>query len=149
MKVSLLLALRLGLGFVFVYASVPKIMDPVSFAIAINNYQMLSHKFVYPVAVFLPFLELFIGLSLISGIMIGGGIILALISLIVFELALVINLIRGIHIDCGCFSTDNIHVSTLTMLWYIFRDLCLIVWASIISKKVVFERQPKKPQIHE
>lgn len=130
----LLLFLRIGLGCVFLYASVPKIFDPLGFAIAVGNYRIIPEFFLYPVAVFLPFLEFLVGLSLFTGFFLKGGLLLALISLVMFTLALILNLIRGIHVDCGCFSLKGDHVSYMTMIWYIVRDLILIAWTVLVIK---------------
>ncbi len=120
--------LRIGLGFVFIYSSLPKIIDPIGFSIVVANYQILPENMAYPVAVYLPFLELSVGISIITGIWLRGSFGIALCSLFIFLIALVFNLVRGINIDCGCFSTDLQEVSKWTMWWHILRDLILIAW---------------------
>lgn len=143
-KRYLLRFLKIGLGFIFLYASLPKIFDPFGFAIAIGNYRLLPEPFLYPVAALLPFLEFLVGLSLITGYFLKGGLLLAFVSLITFTLALILNFIRGIHVDCGCFSLKEDHVSSLTMLWYILRDLILIACTLLIIKSMkVFKENQK------
>ena len=47
---------RLVLGGVFIYAGVPKIMEPSAFAEAISNYRFFPGTVVNPIALWLPWL---------------------------------------------------------------------------------------------
>jgi uncharacterized membrane protein YphA (DoxX/SURF4 family) len=98
------LLVRVFLGLIFVYSAWPKIADPPAFAQMIWNYRILPAFLVNALAVVLPWLELFVGLALISGLLRKGAALLAGMMLIVFITALATDLARGIAIDCGCFS---------------------------------------------
>ena len=54
------------------------------------------------VAIFLPWLEFFIGSALILGIMVDGSIIICSALLIMFNLLVAQAMIRGFNIECGC-----------------------------------------------
>ena len=56
------------LGGTFVFASLSKISDPHVFADAIIGYDLIPSSLAYPMAVVLPFLELFIGILIIMDI---------------------------------------------------------------------------------
>ena len=99
--------LRIGLGIVFVWASWDKILAPAQFAVIIDNYRLLPPAFVNSVAVFLPWLELICGLALIGGVYVRGSLLIINLMLIVFTIALAANALRGIDIDCGCFSVST------------------------------------------
>ena len=59
--------LRLFLGLLFIYASIPKIADPAYFAAAVQNYQMIPDSLINVVAIILPWLEFVCGLLLLLG----------------------------------------------------------------------------------
>jgi uncharacterized membrane protein YphA (DoxX/SURF4 family) len=93
------------LAAVFVVAAVSKIADPPGFAHQLHNYRLLPAYALNAFALVLPWLELLAGLALFVGLWrrTAAGIIAAL--LVVFTLALGVNLARHHPIDCSCFST--------------------------------------------
>ena len=101
---------RLAAGGVFVYASAHKILYPAAFARDIYNYQLLPDAWINPLAIYLPWLELFCGLALISvrplrrgaALLIGG-------MLAAFIVAIVSAMARGLDIRCGCFTSPGTH----------------------------------------
>ena len=113
---------RLFLGGIFVYASYDKIIQPVAFAEIVYNYQILPDVLVNLVSLFLPWIELMVGLSLILGIWLPGAVLLCNLLLLAFFSTLVFNLARGLDIDCGCFTVSVGSSSGGHMLWYLLRD---------------------------
>jgi putative oxidoreductase len=101
----LLLAVRLVLGFLFVFASVEKISQPEEFAKAIMNYHLVFIPAVNILAIALPWIELFAGLFLLSGILVRASSLLLTLLLCIFALAILISIARGLDISCGCFET--------------------------------------------
>jgi uncharacterized membrane protein YphA (DoxX/SURF4 family) len=99
--------LRLILGIVFLYASFDKILHPEAFAQAVYNYQILPYSTINLVALTLPWLELILGLCLISGFWLPGATAISTGLLTVFIVAMAYNEIRGLDVHCGCFSTEN------------------------------------------
>ncbi len=118
------LAGRLLLGGLFLYAGVLKAGDPSGFAEAIGNYQLVPPQAALAAAVILPWVEIMIGLSLLSGILFRGGALMVSLLLAVFTFAILINILRGIDVDCGCFSAPTGGAGR--MGWYLFRDLGLL-----------------------
>jgi len=117
-KVQIVLFFRLILGIIFVYASWDKISHPIEFAKAIENYHVVPFGLENMIAMVLPWLELFVGICLILGIMVDGAAILCVIMNVVFIFAISQALARGISIDCGCFSVsaeggENIGIQTI------------------------------------
>ena len=101
------LILRLILGVTFVYASLDKIAHPDQFAKIIHNYRILPDFLINVFAVTLPWVELLAGLFLILGIFTESASLLISFLLVIFVIAISINvLIRGVDLNCGCFSTD-------------------------------------------
>ncbi|HWO57404.1 MAG TPA: MauE/DoxX family redox-associated membrane protein [bacterium] len=101
------LVFRLIVGAVFVYAALDKIMHPDGFAKAVSNYRILPGSLINLVALFLPWLELLTGAALILGTKVEGASFLISGMLVIFLIAVTATLIRGISIDCGCFTTSS------------------------------------------
>ena len=67
-KYNFPLLARFILGAVFIYASLDKIADPVAFSTNIDNYHISPLAINNLAALILPWVELIIGLSLITGV---------------------------------------------------------------------------------
>jgi putative oxidoreductase len=103
-----MLALRLLLGAVFVYAAYTKLRQSwLLFALSIDSYQLLPEWAVFALARTLPFLELALGVLLIAGVWLRYLSIVAAAILGVFFTAMVMSYFRGAAIDCGCFGVGE------------------------------------------
>lgn len=93
---------RYTLGFIFLAAALAKLSDRKEFEQAVGNYELLPEALVPTAAAWIPRVEFACGLALIFGIAanVAGGLAASL--LVVFTVAIVVNLHRGRHIDCGC-----------------------------------------------
>lgn len=100
----LVLFLRWIVAIVFIYAGVVKIINPSSFAEAIDNYRILPYFLVTLTAATLPWIELICGLLLIFGKWIRGSSLILILLNLVFLFAIGSALARGLDISCGCFS---------------------------------------------
>jgi len=107
MKPYIELSARFLFGLVFVYAGAVKIAAPTAFAADIFQYQLLSDWLIYPAALFLPWLEAVCGLCLWAGTFKSGAAALCNGLLVIFMLALAINLWRGNDVACGCFGNSG------------------------------------------
>ncbi|MBK7629418.1 MAG: DoxX family membrane protein [Ignavibacteriales bacterium] len=99
----LLLVLRITLGFIFIYAGTEKIANPEAFAISISNYRLFPIAILNLFAITLPWIELISGLLLLFGIAVKENSAILFSLLLVFTMAIIISLFRGLSIDCGCF----------------------------------------------
>ena len=122
---GLFLAARLTLGGVFVYASFDKILHPAAFAEAVHRYQILPDGLINLTAIVLPWLELVVGSFLILGFWMPGTVLMSNLLLMVFMGALLFNVVRGLDINCGCFSTDVAESSI--GIWTILRDASFFI----------------------
>ena len=96
------LILRIGLGALFIYTGLSKIIHPEEFAQSVINYKILPLVSVNIFAVILPWLELITGLFLVLGLFTGGSALIIIILIVMFFGAISSALIRGIDITCGC-----------------------------------------------
>jgi uncharacterized membrane protein YphA (DoxX/SURF4 family) len=101
----LTLVFRLALGIIFVYASLDKIAYPGDFATAIRNYKILPELITNIFAIILSWLELFCGIFLIVGLFTRASAFIISFMLVVFIIAIISGIARGLDISCGCFST--------------------------------------------
>ena len=100
----IILASRIILGLIFIMAAAGKISSPASFAQEVNNYAFLPYYTINIMAIFLPWIELIAGIFLISGVRIKASSAIAGSLLIIFIIAVASAMIRGLNIDCGCYS---------------------------------------------
>lgn len=129
----LALAFRVYLAGLFIYASVHKIVYAAEFAESVAGYEIVPWFAVNAVAVFVPWLELVAGAFLLVGFRAraAAAVIFALLG--VFTVAILVNLLRGANMSCGCF-----HSSEAPMTWWTFvRDL---VWMAMAAHVYAFDR---------
>lgn len=135
----LVLAARLLIGGLFVYASFHKILDPADFAQAIRNYQLAPVELTNVAAVVLPWIELIAGALLILGIQTRPSAVITTCLLAVFLVGLYRAYFIGLDISCGCFSSASSssgHIDALTLA----RDsmLFLISFVIVVADRGTF-----------
>jgi len=126
-----LLAARLLMAVIFIYASIEKIANPAAFAKDVYNYQILPDALVNLTALVLPWLELALGLSLLTGIWLPGAVLMVNALLILFLAAFVFNLARGLDVNCGCFGAGGVGPS-MSSGWYLLRDLGFLLLGAFL-----------------
>lgn len=135
-RLALLLA-RIALGVVFIVAAGPKIADPPGFAHMISNYLLVPAPAVNLLALFLPWIEMLAGIALVTGLFGRTGAKLSAALLVVFLLAIGINLARDHAVQCGCFdvhAAEKSHSQLIEeMRWVVARDLGLLAVAVGLS----------------
>src|SRR4051812_13518230 len=108
MKHKLLIAGRLILGAIFVYAAWAKLRAPwIEFAGGLNAFELLPEATLEPIARTLPWAELLLGLGLISGIAQRWFGLIASLLLTLFFTVMVRSYVVGLKIDCGCFGPGD------------------------------------------
>lgn len=96
---------RLVLGAIFIISGLTKLGIPSTFAASINSYEMpLPGPLVTIMAVGLPPLELAIGILLIVGLWTRISAAIAGALTVVFLVAMIQAMFRGLNPDCGCFA---------------------------------------------
>jgi putative oxidoreductase len=98
-------------GALFIYAGVLKALDPVRFAMDIDNYKILPWSIAVGLAFYLPWLEILCGCALIFRRLYRGGLSILLLSILVFIAATIAAKARGLDITCGCFGHASQHWS--------------------------------------
>ena len=105
--------LRVILGGIFIYAAAGKILYPADFSEAIANYQLVPVKAINFIAIILPWVELVAGLLLFNGFRTQSGNLIIFLCLCVFSFGAFSALIRGLDINCGCFTEASRRVGLI------------------------------------
>jgi uncharacterized membrane protein YphA (DoxX/SURF4 family) len=107
---------RVALGCVFLYAAYAKLHYAGAwhwrdyhflFAFGINSYEMLSFDNALLLARVLPWVEVALGLLLLSGLALRWVGSITTILLLIFMYALARAAVRGLAINCGCFGNQS------------------------------------------
>jgi uncharacterized membrane protein YphA (DoxX/SURF4 family) len=129
-KTALLRLLDFGsrwlLATVFLFAGIPKVADPQTFATIIGAYGLLPEMMLLPMAVLLPLAEIAAAVALIWGRregLWGAGLMLLL-----FIAVLGYGIQMGLDIDCGCFGPeDPEHKAFAGLRVALIRDILLFI----------------------
>jgi putative oxidoreductase len=121
-------------GGIFIYAGAVKVLDPVQFAIDIDNYKILPWTISVGLAFYLPWLEMFSGLALIVRRLYLGGLSILTALVAVFLVATIAAKVRGLDITCGCFghASQNWNFPT-----HLALDLAILGALLALSLRVV------------
>ena len=139
-KSTLLRLIAILIGALFVYAGVVKVLDPVAFARDIDNYKMLPWSAAVSLGLYLPWLEIFCGLALITRILYRGSVLIVTGLMTLFIAATIVAKARGLDITCGCFG----HASQyLNFSWHLVLDFLLLGGLIVLwSGQPVLQRPP-------
>ena len=126
--------LRMFLGGMFIYSSIHKIQSPDTFAIAIRGYKLLPFELTNLFALFIAWSEVVAGTMLVLGVMTKRAAGAVFIMLVMFTVAIASTMVRGIVVDCGCFSDEGGHQTEWPL---VLRNLFLI---AATAMTMVFDR---------
>ena len=121
-------------GGIFIYAGVIKAVDPLRFAIDIDNYKMLPWAIGVRLAFYLPWLELVCGFALILRFFYRGGLFILTALTFIFIAASIIAKVRGLDITCGCFGHASKNWNFTTHLGLDFAILIALIALWISSR---------------
>lgn len=118
---------RWGVGLIFVYAAVPKLLDVEGFSRTVDAYGLVPDVLVAAVAVLLPLSEIVIATGLFIKKKIAVYSSLGLLFLFMVVLGYAIWM--GYDIDCGCFGSDDPEYTAFNGLKFAFaRDVLLAMF---------------------
>jgi uncharacterized membrane protein YphA (DoxX/SURF4 family) len=96
----------MALGGVFIWAGLAKLQQPYDFLGTVYNYELVGPQAGFWIAATLPWLEVAVGASIVSGVWCRGGALLASALSCVFMLAQGSAVAQGLKIPCGCAIRD-------------------------------------------
>ncbi|MEI6535022.1 MAG: MauE/DoxX family redox-associated membrane protein [Verrucomicrobiaceae bacterium] len=92
-------------GGVFIFSGYVKVRDPQLFLMQIRGFHLLPDPFAAWLALGLPWLEIFCGAAVITGVLRRGGLLLLGMALVTFLAVLSFAWATGLDIECGCFGS--------------------------------------------
>ncbi len=108
--------IRIVIGCMFIYSSLPKIRQPYDFLFSVYSYELTGPKLGMFTAMTLPWLEVLVGICLVGGVFVSGALLVSAGMAAMFTFVLGSAIYHGLSITCGCFgagSTDIIGISTV------------------------------------
>lgn len=127
-KIILFDIIRLILAFIFVLSSIEKLKDPYAFALSVDAYQVFPDWIVNLSTLLIPWLELFIAFGLIFKFKLRANLILFGSLMIMFTLLVVIAMIKGLDIECGCYGESSSKVGLTKLV----ENILIIIGCSIL-----------------
>ena len=110
------LVCQISLGIVFLLSAYFKIRQPRIFARQVVAYNILPNQLAYLLGFVLIPLEIYVALSLLTGITANLALLVAGILLLIFLAAVAMNMWRGRKIACGCFGQTSEPISLRTIV---------------------------------
>jgi len=141
MSRPVLIALRIGLGALFIWSAASKVPDMARFAQDVANYRLIPASLVPYAAAAVVGIELISGLALLTGIAARPAAILVSLLLLAFIVFLAQALLRGIDLRCGCFGSDE-----RASWWTVARDLLMLA-AALVVATATGRRTPENPPV--
>jgi len=131
------LVVRIALGCLFLWSSLPKIRQPYDFLSSVYDYQLVGPKLGMLVAITLPWLELFAGLCLVGGIFVSGTLLISVGMSLMFTFVISSALYRGLEISCGCFSSSDTEIISYSTL---IRACVILLFSTVTYVSVIIFR---------
>lgn len=137
----ILFLLTAYLGWIFIVASLDKIVDPIAFSKSISNYKITPYWINNIIALILPWIELICGLLMFISIIglfnnkfnfidISNNMIMLMLLWFIFILSLAV--FRGLDIDCGC----GLSKEKTVPMDRLIEDIYLLISSIIIKFRV-------------
>jgi len=121
---------QIVLALIFISAAIGKILDTQAFIETVTAYQILPKFLITPFGHFIPWLEFTIGLTLLIDRWPAGAVFSANLMLMLFIVIVLISLLRGLEIDCGCFAI----IKEDSLMKTLIRDFIFMVPALILLR---------------
>lgn len=119
-------------GIFFIWAGVPKILQPLAFAKSIWNYDLAPPRLINLAALIMPWLEVIGGGCMILGVYRRGGSTVVTGLLLLFIVVVGFNVLRGHEFNCGCVTQSTLLTEHYLPGWndkylLLLRDVGLLI----------------------
>lgn len=119
---------RFGMAGIWLWAGFSKLGNQMGVAQSVLAYEMFTPEVANFIALVLPPLEIAAGLMLLLGVFLRPTAKVTAFVLALFTIGLVQAWVRGLAINCGCFSVNiNDTGDTMTYLWAVLRDIGFLI----------------------
>ena len=107
---------RVSLGLLFLYAAYWKLRSPRAFVVLTVDFRVLPRAASRLLGWWLPYVEAAVGVALVIGFLVRPASIVGFALLASFSLAVIINLLRGRRLKCGCFGASSSEIGPFTVV---------------------------------
>ncbi len=133
---------RFIVGGIFLVSGLAKISDPARFILTLREFRLFPEMIVPLTAVWLPWLELLLGLSVFFGLLHRTSALMLACMNGLFSAAILSVIYRGIVVDCGCFGmlADMLGLPDMADMKAVVRNsifICLCLLISFVRKEVL------------
>lgn len=101
------LVVQLAIGMVFLFSTPGKLMDLKGFARGLGEYRIVPESLVAFVAMTVIVAEIFLAVSHLTGWLLRIAVPVGLVILLIFSMAVAVNLKRGQELRCYCFGASD------------------------------------------
>lgn len=124
------LLIRAVIGGVLIYAGFEKAVRPTAeFAAMISAYQIVPSQAAPVLALLLPYLEMWIGLFVLTGLFSRLAPAASAVLFALFLIALSSALLRGIDlVSCGCFGADTLSPKITLLMDSVLLTLSIVLY---------------------
>jgi uncharacterized membrane protein YphA (DoxX/SURF4 family) len=142
MKRWLLIAGRLGIAVIFLYAGIAKVREPwLQFAVSIESFKIVPESWLEPLARDLPWCEIVLGIALIPGILARWFSLIATGMLAWFLFIGIRAVAKGLTVDCGCFGSGGGAIDTK---WFVEHAAMLALGLAVTAGEFLRLHSPKR-----
>ena len=142
MKRWLLIAGRLGIAVIFLYAGIAKVREPwLQFAVSIESFKIAPESWLEPLARYLPWCEIALGVALLTGVLSRWFSLIATGMLTWFLFIGIRAAAKGLTVDCGCFGSGG---GGIDAKWFAEHALMLALGLAVTAGEFMRSRAPKR-----
>jgi uncharacterized membrane protein YphA (DoxX/SURF4 family) len=138
----LLLIGRIAVGVTFIYSGYAKLSEPwLQFVVSLESFKILPDAWLEPIARTMPWLEVLLGVAILTGILARWFLLIATLLLVVFTGAGVSAYARGLAVDCGCFGSGG---DPIGPKWFAEHG-AMVAFAVAVTVGAFLVRRPRSP----
>jgi uncharacterized membrane protein YphA (DoxX/SURF4 family) len=147
MKRGLLIAGRLILAAIFLFAGYQKVRQPwIQFAVSVSEFKAVPDSWVQPIARMLPWSEVLLGVALLTGVMARWFSLIATLLLTLFLVVGIRAYILGLAVDCGCFGAGS--SEGIDAKWFLEHGAMVALGLAVTVGAFIMARSPKRLLVH-
>jgi uncharacterized membrane protein YphA (DoxX/SURF4 family) len=138
---ALLIVGRLGIAVIFLYAGIAKVREPwLQFAVSIETFKIVPESWLEPLARYLPWCEIALGIALVSGMLARWFSLIATGMLTWFLFIGIRAVAKGLTVDCGCFGSGG---GGIDAKWFVEHVAMLALGLAVTAGEFLRTRSPK------
>jgi uncharacterized membrane protein YphA (DoxX/SURF4 family) len=139
---ALLIAGRLAIAVIFLYAGIAKVREPwLQFAVSIESFKIVPESWLEPLARDLPWCEIVLGIALIPGILARWFSLIATGMLAWFLFIGIRAVAKGLTVDCGCFGSGG---GAIDAKWFVEHAAMLALGLAVTAGEFLRSRSPRR-----